>query len=800
MGIRLLKLVAKLFPKSWRARAKVRLRELAGETPINPNSPRTPETITPHQPQVKEASTSLLEFYYQHLTRLDPDSPDFLTFLDELKGIRELLKKRYPVEQLTARRTFQEAPAVSIIIPVYKNHFDLEALLCHLDTKTSFRSFEVIIVNNCPDAPIPANILNRDYRFSITFLTNHWNAGRTVSNNTGARYAKGDFLLFLNSDISPKRSDWLEKMLSTMKADSMVGVVGAKTLFLASNRIEHFGMYPIYVPQFDCWNNAHYFQGIDDGVFPETLLDQDTDMVTGAAMMVRAELFQELDGFNESFVIGGFEDSDFCRRARQAGYEIRVSAGAVLEHRKSASLRESSHYSGRIADCNIRYYNHLWAKTLHQRQADDEIHHPFKRKDRKLRVLFVAHGYPPEQVGGTEVYNKHLAEAVNELPGFESVVLARGRLRGPESLDGEVVLDHEVSNAFSVFRCLRSDMEFINAHAGAELGFEMLLSSISPDIIHFNHTENLSTNFVKIARRCIRGPILYTLNEFLPICANLGLMVMSDGRLCTGAEVAKCASCVKVDPSLIERRWNLYRDNFSDVTLFIAPSKQLKEKFARWGLNSDAIRHKRYGMKPLPLTTRKTPNSVIEFLYIGQILPYKGVAVLLDAAGIIAKRANGRFQVHIYGNMHPMWEPFNSEVLRKIKRQRDFVTFHGEYANDELPRILAESDVVVVPSTWWENSPLTIQEAFLAGVPVITSNIGGMKELVHDGVHGLLFEVKNSKDLAQKMLSIIEDPQQLSVFRENLRNQSIQSIDEHAHELAEVYQELLSASEQLASP
>jgi len=275
-----------------------------------------------------------------------------------------------------------------------------------------------------------------------------------------------------------------------------------------------------------------------------------------------------------------------------------VSAGTVLEHRKSASLDASEHYSERIARCNLRYYNHVWGKTLHRMEAERTLDRPFHRPHERRRVLFVAHGHAPEQIGGTEVYNKNVAEAIDHLPDFEAVVLARGELRAPASEDGTVVYDHEASAKVPVYRCLRSQMAFLNTHPRAELEFEMFLRSIRPDIVHFNHTEHLSTNFVGVARRWVPGAILYTLNEFLPICAKLGLMVMSDGRLCSGAEVTKCSRCVDIAPSLIEARWKLYRDNFAHVDLFIAPSKQLKEKYVDWGLPAEKIQYLMYGIVP----------------------------------------------------------------------------------------------------------------------------------------------------------------------------------------------------------
>jgi hypothetical protein len=85
------------------------------------------------------------------------------------------------------------------------------------------------------------------------------------------------------------------------------------------------------------------------------------------------------------------------------------------------------------------------------------------------------------------------------------------------------------------------------------------------------------------------------------------------------------------------------------------------------------------------------------------------------------------------------------------------VTFHGRFDNGRLSEVYADLDALVVPSLWYENSPITIHEAFLTGTPVLASDRGGMAEFVRDGVDGLLFELGSAADLADKMAMMVED-------------------------------------------
>jgi glycosyltransferase involved in cell wall biosynthesis len=84
----------------------------------------------------------------------------------------------------------------------------------------------------------------------------------------------------------------------------------------------------------------------------------------------------------------------------------------------------------------------------------------------------------------------------------------------------------------------------------------------------------------------------------------------------------------------------------------------------------------------------------------------------------------------------------------------------------------------VVPSLWWENSPITIHEAFLAGVPVVASDQGGMAELVQDGVNGFLFRMGDAADLARALMRFVSDPSLVERLRP--RREAIRDIREDA--------------------
>ncbi len=119
------------------------------------------------------------------------------------------------------------------------------------------------------------------------------------------------------------------------------------------------------------------------------------------------------------------------------------------------------------------------------------------------------------------------------------------------------------------------------------------------------------------------------------------------------------------------------------------------------------------------------------------------------------------------------------------------VSFEGEFDHDDLPALMADTDWVVVPSVWWENSPLVIQEARKHRRPVIASDIGGMAEKVTDGVYGLHFRVDDPRSLAETIKRAVSTPSLWEELRTGIPQ--IYPMAEHTAALSNTYTELMEA-------
>lgn len=147
------------------------------------------------------------------------------------------------------------------------------------------------------------------------------------------------------------------------------------------------------------------------------------------------------------------------------------------------------------------------------------------------------------------------------------------------------------------------------------------------------------------------------------------------------------------------------------------------------------------------------PSGTTHFAFFGKVFRAKGVLLLLEAIELLPREILERCEFSIYGSgIEEEPHLVRSEFAARLGRLSKFVRAHGAYAPEEQGSLMARVDWVVVPSIWWENSPMVIQEAFAHGVPVIASNIGGMAEKVTDGVNGLHCRTNDPRDWARLII------------------------------------------------
>lgn len=378
-----------------------------------------------------------------------------------------------------------------------------------------------------------------------------------------------------------------------------------------------------------------------------------------------------------------------------------------------------------------------------------------------MRILILGHGHPRFSKGGAELAAHALFRGFDALPAHDAWFVARApdqqRFAGA----------HDVMAIAPREYLVRGEADAMGLHASVRLDeagdFAALLRAIDPDVIHFHHYLHLGIELIRLVRRtCPKSRIVLTLHEFIALCANQGQMVKTDGRLCYRSNPLDCHGCFPERPvSEFFLRERYLKSFFGLVDCFIAPSRFLAQRYLDWGLPGERLHVQENliadgpRLPPRPLTEGETRGR---FAYFGQLTPYKGLDLLLDAFVRLPKSVKD-ISLEIYGGgLERYDEAFQRRIHERLAANAKRVRWHGPYEPEELADLMAGIDWVVMSSIWWENSPLVIQEAFRLGRPVICPNLGGMAEKVAHDVSGLHFRARDPVDLAQTLRRAATEP------------------------------------------
>jgi glycosyltransferase involved in cell wall biosynthesis len=427
----------------------------------------------------------------------------------------------------------------------------------------------------------------------------------------------------------------------------------------------------------------------------------------------------------------------------------------------------------------------------------------------RRKVLYVAHNHPTVRPGGAEAYALELYEAMRGSPAYEPLLVAR--IGDPISVEPSahagapfMVIGEDPNQYY--LRTLWDAIDFfLETYRDKRLFTTYIadfLKAYRPDVVHFQHTHFIGFDFLTLVRRILPGtPIVYTLHEYLPICHRDGQMVRtSSDDLCFGASPRRCNECFpEWTPQWFFLRERLIKSHLENVDVFLCPSNFLLERYVDWGIPRDKLRFEDYGRTPqTPLPVRTADRRRTRLGFFGQMNPYKGVETLIAAMRIVAER-DPDVHLYIYGaNLSVLPPDQHERITGALGHASANVTFAGPYTPADVPHLMSQTDWVVVPSIWWENSPLVIQEAFMHGRPVICSDIGGMAEKVTHGVNGLHFAVGNAEHLAQTISAAVNAPELWEKLRGGIPQ--IYPMNEHIASLHAIYDDLIDRSGRESQP
>ncbi len=269
------------------------------------------------------------------------------------------------------------APDCSVIVPLY-GRIDYAEVQVALLAQEGFgaRHELIYVVDDPADAASVSRLADSLYRrfaLPLRLLLLDQNAGFAPACNAGLAAARGRHVCFLNSDVFGLQPDWLDRLIATLGRRPDLGIVGPLLLF-EDGTVQHQGIGYERMPEFGHWLfPVHPAKGSRPSPGREVVVHP---AITGACMVLSRRLALDLDGFDERYVIGDFEDSDLCLRARRLGVAVAVDHGVSLFH-----LERKSQASGAEAwRLNVTLFNAWLHQASWGAQLDREI-----RRDRDDR-------------------------------------------------------------------------------------------------------------------------------------------------------------------------------------------------------------------------------------------------------------------------------------------------------------------------------------------------------------------------------------------------------------------------------
>ncbi|MBM4131732.1 glycosyltransferase family 2 protein, partial [bacterium] len=261
-------------------------------------------------------------------------------------------------------------PDVSIIMPVFNKLQLTEPCVASIHREGADCIFEIVVVDNGSTDGTPQWLAEQERAGRVRCIVNPDNLGFARGCNLGAANARGRYLLFLNNDMEVTPG-WLEPLVATLDQDPAVGIVGARLLF-ADDTIQHAGVALVQM-QKEGW--AHIrglhlsYQMPSDHQGAQN--SQHMQVVTGACLLIRPEVFAAVAGFDERYWNGN-EDVDLCLKARELGWDVVYRGESVVYHYESQSGPE------RFAQVeqNVQLFNRLWfgrAKPDYVQNADGKF-------------------------------------------------------------------------------------------------------------------------------------------------------------------------------------------------------------------------------------------------------------------------------------------------------------------------------------------------------------------------------------------------------------------------------------------
>jgi glycosyltransferase involved in cell wall biosynthesis len=414
-----------------------------------------------------------------------------------------------------------------------------------------------------------------------------------------------------------------------------------------------------------------------------------------------------------------------------------------------------------------------------------------------MRILVVSNYFPPQYMGGAGLSAFNSCRGLLQRGIEVSVLVVNNRIPEPVDVQYRVqeIPVHKVTYVSPLAN--HSLVQTFDPRAYWIVAAE--IRRVRPDLVHV-HNVSGSTLASFVACDRLDVPVVLTLHDHWLLCPN-NMLYRGDGLLCDPAQgTGDCKQCFRRYDfwARVPRRRQVLARLVRNVRLFVSPSHKLVDLHVAAGYDRRRFRVVPNGTDPAPSRIPADPllrehfeerGRLRTLLFAGAVVETKGIQTLIEALPLLMRYID-RFRLLVAG-----WG--NPRTLAALRRfNPTAVRLLGRVPFEEMRALYAAADLTVVPSVWYDNSPMVIYESLLAGTPIVGSEIGGIPELIRPGQTGYLFPAGDARALTERVIQhfALSAPERRAMRRRCARHvRSELSMDRHLDRLQEVYDEVLGS-------
>ncbi|MBZ4687982.1 MAG: glycosyltransferase [Clostridiales bacterium] len=600
-----------------------------------------------------------------------------------------------------------ENPLVSIIIPVYNQWEYTYSCLKSIYENTNDISYEIIIAD---DVSTDETVNINKYIENVNVIRNTENKGFLLNCNNAAKYAKGKYIHFLNNDTNVQK-DWLKYLVDLIEKDEKIGIVGSKLIYEDGRLQEAGGI---------VWNDASgwNYGRLDDPDKPEYNYVKEVDYISGASLMIRKDLWEEIGGFDERYVPAYYEDTDLAFEVRKRGYKVLYQPKSVVVHFEGIS--HGTDTSSGLKSYQVKNKSKFiekWKEVLqkdHFENGKEVFYARDKSKDKKT-VLVIDHYVPHfDKDAGSRCTYSYL-RLFNKM-GFKVIFV------------GDNFYKHEPYTS----ELQRMGIEVLYGNWYAQNIKKWIEQNGKYIDYAYLNRPHISIKYIDLLKTYTNAKIIYFGHD---------LHYLRERR---NYEIEKNEELLKASERWKKTEFELF--NKADVVYVVSSYEEeiLKKQFSEKIIRTIPV----YIYDDVSDSNVNSFNEREDILFVGGFNHKPNIDAVLWFVkeifpSIVTENPNIKF--YIVGSNPP-------EEIKKLHSKNIIVT--GFVSDEELQKLYNNCRLVVVPLRFGAGVKGKVVEAMYYQVPLVTTSIGaeGLKNIEKN-----LVISDEPKDFAEKVIKLYND-------------------------------------------